>query len=506
MSATFWRGRVSKHPHIVLLSAVAAIAVILFALGNLAPLNQNDFMYAVAPVVRVQNGDLYTNVPFLQAPVSIQFNSMLVAVTGDANIFLLGRAVSMLLVLLAVLLPVLTRSKLANIDIWVVYVALCLTNLFVVTNSSEIGNYSISLLFLSAAVTVVNTPGSAVWRGFAACVCTGLAISTKLYFIIICPGLLLYFLLTERSALNWRVLVACGLGFLVGLAPILFFMARDFQSFMRWNVQVHQLILLTRVTDPASGLLRIGKFTSVFVVLMSIPIGFVVVAAVKTWRRGGREWRQTCGTLVLLTSAGIMAISPVYVFEQYFGPLAFLLFLFSAPWNSTRAATRRYVILGGVMLCIQSVILAQSVSQSVTRNGNLGVAQVLKLQSHARQIVVNDYNCERKLYTSAPLFLLENDVRYPPELAAGPFLMFLREALARKGEEFDLNAHIQKWNPDVVMWGYYLGSQEPNEDAVDRIIRDYAIHHAFVVTTIGQIDGRVIELGYRAGCKTPPRP
>lgn len=502
MKAMVLQGAVSKL-RLMILSAVAVISLVLFVLSNLAPLNHNDFMYAVAPAVWAQNGALYTDVPFVQAPLAILLNSLLVAMTGNVNVFLLGRIVSILLVLVAVLLPVLDRSKIQNIEIWLLYVALCLTNLFISANSREIGNYAISLLCLSAAITAINAPGSVPWRGFAACAAAGLAASAKLYFVIICPALLLFFLVTDRAARDPVVIAACGLGFLVGFAPILYFLASDYQSFLRWNFQVHQLILPLRVADAAAGFGRIAKALSVFAALMSIPIGFVVVAAVKAWRRGGLERPKECAKLFLLASAGVMAISPIYVFEQYLGPLAFLLFLFSAPWNSIRDRTRSlYVILAGVTLVMQCIILAQLTNQYVAPDGNLEVAQVLKVQNKARQIVVNDYRCERKLYTAEPLFLLENEIKYPPELAAGPFLMFLRsEALARKGEQFDLDAHIKKWNPDVVIWGYYIGSPEPTEDAVDRIIRNYAVNNAFVVTALGQIDGHAIELGYRAGCK-----
>ena len=118
-------------------------------------------------------------------------------------------------------------------------------------------------------------------------------------------------------------------------------------------------------------------------------------------------------------------------------------------------------------------------------------------------MVGSGYRCERKLFTTVPLFLLENDVKYPPELAAGPFLMiFLRgDTLVQKGLAFDVEAHIKKWDPDIVIWGYFLGSHDPAEDAVDRSIRDYATSHSFAVASLGKVDGHEIELGYRAGCK-----
>ena len=477
------------------------VALVFFVLGNLAAFNHNDFMYALAPAVWAQDGALYTDVPFPQAPLSILFNSLLVEATGNVNFFLLGRIESMLLVLLAVLLPVLDRAKLRNFDVWALYVALCLTNLFVTADSGEIGNYSISLLCLAAAVTAFERPGPAGWRGFLGCAAAGLATSAKLYFALLCPALLLYFLLKERAARDPVVIAACGVGFLLGFAPVLYFLARDYQSFMRATIEMPVLYLPLKMASLDVGLRRVVKATLVFALLMSIPIGFLAAAALRQWRRGGSALLNECANHLVLAVAYMMAISPIFVYPQYFGPLAFLVLLFSAPWNAD--ATRRlYVILGAVLFGMQCILMTSQIYQGVAQDGDFVLAQVLKLQSKARQIVNDGYRCERKVYSAEPLFLLENGVKYPPELAAGPFIMFMRgEALERKGKAFDLDAHLQKWNPDIVLWGYYLDSESPNEAEVDRTIRDYARNHAFVVAPLGKMEGRAIELAYRPGCK-----
>jgi len=508
MTANSIQGRVSPR-WLAAYAAIAAIALGGFVLSSLAALNQNDFMYAVAPAVWAQNGALYTDVPFPQAPLSILLNSLLIAITGNVNVFLFARTVSMVLVLLAILLPVLNRPRMRDIEIWILYVSLCLTNYFLISNSREIGNYALSLICLSAAVTIAGASGSAKWRGFAAFVFIGLAISAKLYFIVISPALLLYYLIKERRARNLAVVAACGLGLVVGLVPILYFLARDYQGFWRWTIQFFQLIMPLRLTDAADGLRRIANMLLLFAALMAIPIGFFIAAAWTAWRQGGGELREKSAQLLLLAATGAMAISPVILFGQYFGPLAFLLLLFSAPWEPSGDQTRfRYKVFACAMLCIQAVIVVGIVGPDTVRNGNVVVAEVLKAQKAARQIVASDYRCERRLYTTVPLFLLENNVKYPPELAAGPFLMiFLRgDPLVQKGVAFDVEAHIKKWDPDVVIWGYFLGSSDPAENAVDRSIRDYALSRGFVVTPLGQVDGHDIELGYRAGCRRSPRP
>jgi hypothetical protein len=485
-------------------AAIAAASLGGFVLSSLAALNQNDFMYAVAPAVWAQNGALYTDVPFPQAPLSILLNSLLVAISGNVNIFLFARIVSMSLVLLAILLPVLDRSKVRDIEIWLLYVSLCLTNYFLISNSREIGNYALSLLCLSAAVTILGASGPAKWRGFAAFMFIGLATSAKLYFIVILPALFLWFVINERKARSPGVVAACGAGLVAGLAPILFFLARDYESFWRWTVQFFQLIMPLRLTGAADALRRVANMLMLFAALMAIPIGFFIAATWTAWRQGGVALREKSAQLLLLAATCAMAISPVILFGQYFGPLAFLLLLFSAPWRPAGDQLQfRYKIFAGAMLAIQGVIVVGIVGPDVVRGGDLVVAEVLDAQRTARRIVASGYRCERKLYTTVPLFLLENNIKYPPELAAGPFLMiFLRgDSLVQKGLAFDVDAHLGKWDPDIVIWGYFLGSHDPAEDAVDRSIRDYAISHSFSVTSLGKVDGHEIKLGYRAGCR-----
>ena len=61
---------------------VAALLLLLVSLYSFFPaaldhVDHNDFMYAVAPVVWSQGGNLYSEVPFVQAPLSIIFPTLL---------------------------------------------------------------------------------------------------------------------------------------------------------------------------------------------------------------------------------------------------------------------------------------------------------------------------------------------------------------------------------------------------------------------------------------------
>ena len=116
---------------------------------------------------------------------------------------------------------------------------------------------------------------------------------------------------------------------------------------------------------------------------------------------------------------------------------------------------------------------------------------------------MSNYRCQRKFYSAEPLFLLDSRVKYPRELVAGPFLLFVKGGnLAGTGQEFDLQGRIVQWNPDVVIWGYFLGAKASGEDGADRAIRDYALERKFQVVPIGFVDGHDLYLAYRSDCKT----
>ena len=150
-----------------------------------------------------------------------------------------------------------------------------------------------------------------------------------------------------------------------------------------------------------------------------------------------------------------------------------------------------------LLLCFQATFLIILIN---TRGPAL--RQVMDIQSNVRKIVDSNYKCDRRFYSAEPIFLLDNKVKYPRELAAGPFLLFLgRRALSEIGSDFDVTSRIKLWDPDVVIWGYFLDDEGSARDEVDRAIRDYAIAGKFKVQIVGNIDGHKIYLAYRADCK-----
>jgi hypothetical protein len=323
-------------------------------------------------------------------------------------------------------------------------------------------------------------------------------------FVILFPAIFLMFALCESRAREPKIVAGCVAGFLFGCAPILYFLIVDHQSFLKWTVQVFIHFLKFRsetMMEGAASLAQLTTASMLFFGQMVIPIAFAIARMAEEYRRSG--FHEPAARLALVVSALVMAISPFYVNDQYLAPLALLLFQFSMPSRSSSATLHsRYVVFSVVFFCTQAGLLINNGIRQYFVNGGFDVVEVIRLQKRAGEIVGAGYNCDRKFYSAEPLFLLDNKVQYPRELAAGPFLLFLgRRALTEIGDEFDITARIDRWNPDVVIWGYFLQSVTVAADEVDRIVRDYAVNQKFSIVPLGPFDGRDMFMAYRAACR-----
>jgi hypothetical protein len=480
----------------IALFGMPAAAFILFVLFNITSFGHNDFMYGTAAAVWAQHGNLYSDVPFTQAPLSIMLLLLLTKITGSVDILFPARVLSILLVSAAVLLPIVGKAKVQDAGIWALYVALCLTNPLITTNSNEIGNYAIALFCLSASVAIINMRGPALWRGFFACTALGLAVSAKLYFIVICPGIFLIFYFNDER-LNRFDIAACGVGFLIGCSPVLYFLMLDYQSFWKYTVDIFFVSMKIRASEGVSPARQIALTSVVFGAPLAIPTAFTVAVAIQQYRLCGSA-KIGAGRLIAVTCAYLMAISPGLPFPGYFAPLAFLVLLFSVPWHQSSKTLRvPYIFFSALLLCFQATFILILITTHTP-----ALQQVMTIQSNARKIVDSNYKCDRRFYSAEPIFLLDNKIKYPRELGAGPFLLFLgRRAPTEMGSDFDIMSRIKSWDPDIVIWGYFLNDETSERDEVDRAVRDYAIARKFETQFLGNLVGHKIYLAYRPDCK-----
>jgi hypothetical protein len=321
-----------------------------------------------------------------------------------------------------------------------------------------------------------------------------------------CPAIFLFLLMTEKEVRQPKSVAACLAGFSIGLAPILFFLTRDYQSFLKWTVYVFVDFLKTRESTMMGGAASPTQTLDAslhFLGQMLIPLGFTACRLIEEYRQPSGPY-LVAGKLIVIMSAYVMAVAPGFVNDQYLAPLAWLLFLFSVPGTSSSDLLQsRYVICFLVLFCTQiGIMIEHGVKQYVNDSKGSDVVEVIRIKNRAHEIVDAGYKCERRFYSAEPLFLLDNRVRYPRELAAGPFLLFLgRRDLRQIGDDFKITNRIKQWRPDIVVWGYFVDSTTTAADEVDRVVRAYAVQENFKVVPLGSFDQRDIYLGYRRGCR-----
>jgi hypothetical protein len=461
-------------------------------------LDNNDFMYSVAPIVWVQNGALYRDVPYVQAPLTIFLNLGIMDLFSIENVFLVSRILSMTLVLAAVLISgfALRRSKEPGFIL--LYVLLCLTNPYILSNSVEMGSYS-QPLFLIAVALVAPTLGLSPWLcGLLAGVALGLSVSAKLNFLFILPAFLLLLLLeTERSR---RMVVALGVGAFIGMSPLVYYAALDFGSLFKRLVQFHYLTLQTRGLDSVHSASQILAQLLEAANILVVPTAFLALRLID--QPQSRRWGARALALSFLACSLVMAVAARTVYPQYLAPLAMLLLFFGLPDLGTSAERRRILwIIGATFFIVQFSTLLVHTAQRLVNEKDLAIFEVTKMQREAARIAKTLSKCDRRLYSSQPLFLLSKDVKYPVELGAGPFLLALRGgALKPENVGVDIDARLNEWAPNVLIYGFYADQNYGNFLEVDDKIHNYAKEHGFKTVTLGTVTNRTIVMAYDGAC------
>ena len=225
---------------------VAAFFMVLciYILYNVSFLDNNDFMYAAAPLVWLQNGTLYRDVPFIQAPLIIIINLGIMKIFSAENVFVVSRVLSIVLVLAAVLTSAFALRRVKNPQFILLYILLCLSNSFILSNSREMGSYSQPLFLISIAFAL-QTLTIAPWkRGLFVGIAIGLATAAKLNFILIAPAFLLLLLLEVEW--SWSIVAWFCFGVFAGAMPLLYYLAVAFNALYEHAVRFHHLTLQAR--------------------------------------------------------------------------------------------------------------------------------------------------------------------------------------------------------------------------------------------------------------------
>lgn len=294
-----------------------SVSVVLVALSLLASLvytlsyfDNNDLMYGAAPVVWNGDKELYIDMPFIQAPLSLLVPLFVKTLFATENLYTSARLLSTLLLLGSIAVLAASFSKEVRLIHVAVFVSLALTNGFVISGAKEIGSYTLPMFFIALCVFVSTRNIELNAKAFWISLLVGLAASAKLNHIVLLPGVLL--LLYSGGRIKFATIAYAALGLIIGASPILYFLIGDAQAFYYNNVTFHMMTSIVRGHDLHGSVFNILRGSIVFILLLSIPLSllcfFIYTGAVSPL------YRLKIISVLLLCYA--MAITPKILFPQ----------------------------------------------------------------------------------------------------------------------------------------------------------------------------------------------
>lgn len=431
----------------ILLCVVLPVAAIAGFAATIIGFNHNESMYVAAGYL-VRNGlSLYRDFAYLQMPHLPLLYAALFKVTGTSHYLLTARLVSFTFLLVSALVLYRACAAAARDRVTAAAATLMfLLNPFVLWGAREASNYIAPCAFTLLAAHVfarrsADRPGPA----FVAGCLLGVAVGMKLYYALLTLPFLVMALARPRAApfrqRLARVVLPLAAGGLLGLAPALFYLARDPAAFLFDNLGYHLLnarwVADQGRTETMAFLSKIrfglGPLRSPHVLLPALWLA----AALAARAGGGTEDRapRVSGFYLLLGLTSVAAaFAPRPLHVQYMGmPVPFLLIFAAAVAGRVRAP--RALTVRALAVLAAFAVLACSWSDATEDIGRLLLRKdawvPLTLHDEAAQVrkLVDEHAPVGKLATATPLVAVEAELPFYPELATGPFLFRVGDLL-----------------------------------------------------------------------------
>jgi hypothetical protein len=305
----------AQRGHLAVAAAFLALSVSL-AVQSAAYFDHNDSMYAASAV---RGGRLYDDVHYVQAPFGFWFWQLVARLAPEGHIYLTLRVASLVLVLVSV--GVVVARILPTPTMRLLFILTVAASDALVRIGGEIGTYSLALCLVVLGLAMLVSGDRGLRHIAAAGLCFGLAAGAKLNHLLLMIPVLPWLLHTElRHHDAKRAAAALGLfgaGALVGLLPVLAYMAVSWQAFLLHNLYFH-----TEITNAFRGLTALDKLKSLYDGLLIFLRDHAVLLAPAAWIAVRcREGRA----LALLWLGGalvavVMAATPMVMYPQYLAP------------------------------------------------------------------------------------------------------------------------------------------------------------------------------------------
>ena len=495
----------------ILLDILLVVSIFIYYTSAILELNHNDFMYATAPTL-LDQGRLYRDVPYLQAPLTIYLFSFLHSVVGESDLYVALRVYSLAAMALSAFVLYLVVRKATDPALARLFVIFFHSSIYVASMGGEIGNYSTATLFLSLAVFTYFNFGQRLYSAALTGLLVGLAAGAKLnYAIYALPFLVFYVAEKPRSVVPILLYSAAGI---LGSSLTIYHLFRDPNVFLSLNLQFHMLTNVARAMSFEESVTHVLDGTHRFIIYSLLQVG-LVFAFFLFGKRGQTDrsispiiWKA--GTLVI--AAYISAISPMILFIQYLGPLSALFSFFACA--CAFALVKQHEALrarAGAIAVIIAVAAVTTGSNVVERLANSSLAEgvsgssivaVARLRDDISETAktVELSRCSRKAVTFSPIFLFGTPLELTYLSATGGAIPDLFHALGERAKEYEMFGNVEDGlrdiMPTVILVGYYRGWN------VERRLIDFALNNGYIAKDVGLFEGKQMVLYIRGTCLT----
>ncbi len=494
----------------VFLDILVVVAIVLYYASAILAFNHNDFMYATAPAL-LDRGQLYSDVPYLQTPLTIYLYNFILKITGATHFYFALRVYSLFVIAISAFVLYLVLRKHTNSTLARLFLVFFHSSIFIASLGAEIGNYSTATMFLSLATycyfNIERRSRAAALTGLF----VGLAAAAKLNHAIFALPFLIFIIVD-----NPRKFIPIFLYALAGILAsglTLYHFLRDPNAFMAWNLQFHVLANIAREMALRESAIVVLDGSHRFMIYSLLPLLIIFAFLIVPKREGlDRDLSKFVWKAGFLAVIGyISAIAPLILFLQYLGPLSVLVSLLACACGYALIKQHPALQTQGLVMTVVIAMVALSTGSSVVferyaRNtfamgtSNWPIVAVANLRDEISEIGRSTKfdQCSRQVVTFSPIFFLGTPFELTFHSAAGGAVADLYRALGEQARDYaefgDLNDGLQKIAPTAVLVGYYQNW------AIERILLDYALKNDYRARDVGTFKGKRMVLYIRGDC------
>jgi hypothetical protein len=417
--------------------------------------DHNEHMYVTAGVLTSKGLSVYRDFAFVQSPYLPLVYGALYSVLPTSHYLLTAKLVSLFFLLSSTaMVLLLARRLLADRVLPVAFAGLFLLNPTIRRASTEASNYAMPMAFSLLACYLLLTPAltlpSAV-KVVLAGVCLGIATGTKLYYAALLIPFLVFTLRSAAGPSRWtrisRTAIFFALGVLIGIIPMLYYLARDPAVFWYNNLGVFESTLLWRERLQGKFPLTLGGNVAFArriwleadnALLLTIAMTALVTLAPKRSPEEAEEDRtgstRRALTLILPTfvMAALITMLPIPAFPQYHAMPASLLVVLCVVCVGLLAAqgtSLRPLVVPVLLLTLVSSF--PSSARDILRARSLENWSGISMHRVGERMREAVGGATRgKIATVSPLYPLEGDLPIYREFATGPFMYRVGDLVA----------------------------------------------------------------------------